>query len=169
MRRLTILVLLAALAAPVAACTDDSTGGTRSELDSFVEGFMSTSDGTVTRADARCVGRKLLPELSAKGRDLLNSSKGDIEDLSTADQDALFDSFDACISIEALAASIAKALTQGDSATSPEAADCVSQKIVEHYQHSGDLMRELRTAGQQSSLTSLVTDCVLGAVTTTTI
>jgi hypothetical protein len=179
MRRLTILLLLATLVAPLAACGDDgdssSSGGggggdvSETELDSFVEGFMSSSEGVVTEKDARCIGNELLPELSDAGKDLLNSADGDIEDLSASDQDALFASFDECISVDVLADSIAAGMTQGDDATSSEAATCVSGKIVEGYEKSGDLMRELLdTTSDQSTFTALIQECVMADLTTPT-
>ena len=188
MRRLTILVLLAALVGLGAACGDDDSGSSADdtteatskssderessvdddELDSFVEGFMESSEGFVTEDDARCIGEELLPELSAEGKDLLNSRSGDIEDLSAADQDALFASFDSCISIDVLADSIAAGMTEGEDATSAEAATCVSGKIVENYDKSGELMRELLEGGDQSAFTDIVTQCVMADVTTPT-
>jgi hypothetical protein len=185
MRRLTILLLLAALVGLGVACSDDgdssanddSTEATSKpdgdvsgdELDSFVEGFMSSSDGVVTEDDARCIGSELLPELSSEGKEVLNSATGDIEDLSAADQDALFASFDSCISVDVLADSIAAGMTEGEDATSAEAATCVSGKIVENYEKSGDLMRQLLdSAGDQSAFTALIMECVTGGATTTT-
>lgn len=184
MRRLTILLLLAALASSLGACGDDdepaasgdrteatSDGGSGSdvdsdELDSFVQGFMASSDGVVSEADARCIGSELLPELSSGGKELLNSKEGDIEDLSSADQDALFASFDTCISVDVLADSIAASMTEGEDATTEEAATCVSGKIVENYDKSGDLMRELLgDQSDQSAFTSVITECVLGDTT----
>jgi hypothetical protein len=191
MRRLTILVLLAALVGLGASCGDDSSDSSSGddtteetsksseertkndvdddELDSFVEGFMSSSDGVVSEDDARCIGEELLPELSTEGKELLNSSSGDIEDLSAGDQDALFASFDTCISIDVLADSIAAGMTQGADATSSEAATCVSGKIVENYDKSGELMRELLDAsGDQSAFTEVITECVMADMTTPT-
>ena len=48
-------------------------------------------------------------------------------------------------------------------------ATCVSGKIVESYDKSGDLMRELLdTSSDQSAFTAVIQDCVMGDLTTPT-
>jgi hypothetical protein len=151
------------------ACGDDSRPATSAgpptdaELESFVHGFMSSSGGIVTQRAARCIGEELLPELSPGGKRRLNASDSDIGDLSASDQDAMYDAFDRCIELRTLAASIASGMTTGPDATAGDAADCVAGKIVESYEGSGALMRELLdTSGDQSKFTELLVACQVG-------
>jgi hypothetical protein len=170
MRRTIIIVMVATLVGLTTACGDgggSSGSATTSpsdaqarELDGFVKGFLGSSNGVITKADAECVGRKLLPAMSDKAKHALNSDKGGIEDLSGAERTALYDSFDGCVGVAAMAKTIASGLTEGTGGTSAETARCVEQKITQTFHRSSDLMRELLDPkGDRSTFESTLVGC----------
>jgi hypothetical protein len=125
-----------------------------------VKGFLSSSNGVITKADAECVGRKLLPAMSDKAKHALNSDRGGITDLSGAEQTALYESFDGCVSVGAMAKALAAGLTEGTGESKAEAATCVEQKITQTFHRSSDLMRELLDPnGDRSTFQTVLMGC----------
>jgi hypothetical protein len=173
MRRTIIFVLVATIAGLTAACGSDggsgspassSDGARARELDGFVKGFLSSSNGVISKAQAECVGRKLLPAMSDKAKHALNSPRGGITDLSGAERTALYDSFDGCVSVEDMAKTIASGMTEGTGGSSADTARCVQEKITQTFHRSSDLMRELLDPnGKRSTFQGVLMGCATPA------
>jgi hypothetical protein len=173
-RRLTILLLLAAFLSPLAACGDDSdsagqadeTTTTEAKADDDVDGFAKalseSSNGAVSETDARCVGEQALPDLSKAGRTALATEDSDgPEALSEDDREVLYAAFDECIETADLAAAMAKEMGDGtDGMFGDDTLDCVVGELTSAYPKSGALMKALLSDDSEAILGETLTGCV---------
>jgi hypothetical protein len=166
-RRLTTILLLAALVGALGACGDDSDSGDSADTSSRdVEGFAKalsgSTDGAITKADSRCVADAAVPDLSAAGRKAMATEKAEgPEGLSKADRKVLFSAFDQCIDTKTLAQAMATAMgAGGDGTFSSATLDCVVDKLTADHPSSGALMESILSDKSETALTATLTACV---------
>ena len=173
MRRLTTLLLSAALLVTLAGCGDDTESGrdadepttaaaSSGDIDDFAKALSTSSKGAVSTSDARCVGEHALPDLSAKGKKALASVDAEGPGaLSDDDQEVLFAAFDDCITTASLAEAVVEEMSAGaDDAFGPSTLDCVTDRLIGDYPNSGDLMRAVLSDDGEAVLGETMTACI---------
>jgi len=184
MRRLTIWVLLLTLVAGfTAACGDDKTdnasnkdkttttakdksddqsddsGETTDFKEKFIEEVATGDAKMMSTEEAECAADQLDDELSDEAKDAFgNDDESDFTDLPKDDQEAFLQAFDDCVELDSLIESFAAMGGDASMGGGTEVTDCISEKLKETYDSSGELIEAMITESEE--ITGLFGECV---------